>query len=249
MPTTLVAGGATGIGRATVGQLRARGHDVHIADVNLPGAEQAVAEWAHLPGQASASYCDLSTPDAPGEAVRDALRLSGSLDAVISCAALLVEKMLGELTVQEWDRTMALNLRAPFLLTQAAAPALAASEHGRIVLIGSTAAFRGGGGSFAYAASKGGVVALTRSLAVALAPHGICVNCVCPGWIDTPFNEPYWSRVGKGAESRAHLEAGIPLGVQGEPADVASVITFLVSAESRYVTGQSVIVDGGMLAS
>jgi NAD(P)-dependent dehydrogenase (short-subunit alcohol dehydrogenase family) len=93
------------------------------------------------------------------------------------------------------------------------------------------------------------VVALTRSLAVALAPYGICVNCVCPGWIDTPFNDPYWSRIGSNAQSRARLEADIPLGIQGNPADVASVIRFLVSPESRYITGQSIIVDGGLLAS
>jgi NAD(P)-dependent dehydrogenase (short-subunit alcohol dehydrogenase family) len=155
MSTVLVAGGATGIGRAAFGQLRARGHNVHIADVNLTGAEEVVAEWAHLPGKASASSCDLSSSAGPGQAVHDALQLTASLDAVVVCAAILIERVLGELTIEEWDTTMALNLRAPFLLTQAAGPALASSEHGRVVLIGSTAAFRGGGGSFAYAASKG----------------------------------------------------------------------------------------------
>jgi NAD(P)-dependent dehydrogenase (short-subunit alcohol dehydrogenase family) len=181
--------------------------------------------------------------------VRDALELTGTLDAVVFCAALLVETALDEFRLDDWERTMALNLRAPFLLVQAAAPALRRSSAGRVVLIGSTAAYRGGAGSFAYAASKGGVVAMTRSLAVALAPDGVCVNCVCPGWIDTAFNDPYWSRVGATEAALSSLESRIPLGAQGKPADVGAVIAFLVSPESRYVTGQSIVVDGGLLAS
>jgi NAD(P)-dependent dehydrogenase (short-subunit alcohol dehydrogenase family) len=249
MSTVLIAGGATGIGRATALQLRGQGHDVHIADIDEAAALEVVAGSQDQAGAGSARFCDLSRPDAPAQAVRDALDLNGSLDAVVFCAALLVETALDEFKLEDWDRTMALNLRAPFLLVQAAAAELRRSPAGRVVLIGSTAAFRGGAGSFAYAASKGGVVAMTRSLAVALAPDGVCVNCVCPGWIDTAFNDPYWSRVGATEGALRSLESRIPLGAQGMPADVGAVISFLVSPESRYVTGQSIVVDGGLLAS
>ncbi len=249
MATVLIAGGATGIGRATALRLRAEGHDVHIADLDEEAARKVVAQSEGFPGRGSASHCDLSTPDAPAQAVRDALELGGSLDGVVVCAALLVETVLEEFSIEDWDKTMALNLRAPFLLVQAAAASLRRSDAGRVVLVGSTAAFRGGAGSFAYAASKGGVVAMTRSLAVALAPDGVCVNCVCPGWIDTPFNDPYWSRVGSADAARDALEARIPLGAQGNPGDVAAMIAFLMSPDSRYVTGQSIVVDGGLLAS
>jgi len=249
MSTVLIAGGASGIGRATALRLRAQGADVHIADIDLAGAEAVIAEAASKPGQGSASRVDLSAASAPRDAVEAALELTGRLDALVVCAALLVERTIEDFSVEDWDRTMALNLRAPFFLVQAAAPHLRASDAGRIVLIGSTAAFRGGTGSFAYAASKGGLVALTRSLAIGLAPDGTCVTCVCPGWIETAFNDPYWDRVGRTAGSREALEARIPLGAQGQPDDVAGLIAYLVSPDSRYLTGQSIVVDGGMLAS
>jgi NAD(P)-dependent dehydrogenase (short-subunit alcohol dehydrogenase family) len=247
MSAALVAGGATGIGRATVDLLRAQGTDVYLADIDASGAAKAVA--AEAPGRGVAGYCDLATTDGPGQAVDAALAAFGRLDALIVCAGFLVEAELADITLEDWEQTIATNLRAPFLLAQAAAGALARSPHGRIVLTGSTSAFRGGVGTVAYAASKGGLAAMTRSLALGLAPSGVCVNCVAPGWIDTPFNNPYWARVGDTPESRAALDARIPLGAQGTPSDVAAVIAFLASAQARYVTGQTVIVDGGLLAS
>jgi NAD(P)-dependent dehydrogenase (short-subunit alcohol dehydrogenase family) len=90
---------------------------------------------------------------------------------------------------------------------------------------------------------------MTRSLALGLAPARICVNCVAPGWIDTPFNDPYWARVGNTEETHLALEAQIPLGVQGNPAEVAAAIAFLASPAASYINGQTVIVDGGLLAS
>jgi NAD(P)-dependent dehydrogenase (short-subunit alcohol dehydrogenase family) len=243
----LVAGGATGIGRATVDLLRAQGTDVYLADIDQPSAAKAVAGSA--PGQGAAGYCDLATVDGPGQAVDATLGTFGQLDVLIVCAGFLVEAELPDITLERWENTIATNLRAPFLLAQAAAPALSRSPHGRIVFTASTSAFRGGVGTAAYAASKGGLVAMTRSLALGLAPSGVCVNCVAPGWIDTPFNNPYWARVGDTPESHAALNDRIPLGGQGTPADVASVIAFLGSPEARYVTGQTVIVDGGLLAS
>lgn len=245
----LVAGGTTGIGRATTARLLGAGVNVHLADIDSAGASKLVGELAGLPGRLSVSTVDLAAPGGAADAVAAAVDSHGQLDGLAVCAALLVERELDEFTAEDWDRTMALNLRAPFLLTQAAAPSLRASSDGRVVLVGSTAAFRGGGGSFAYAASKGGIVALTRSLAVALAPDGVCVNCVCPGWIDTPFNDPYWDRVGGRDGAQSALENRIPLGRQGVPDEVASVLEFLLSPESRYVTGESIVVDGGMLAS
>jgi NAD(P)-dependent dehydrogenase (short-subunit alcohol dehydrogenase family) len=143
---------------------------------------------------------------------------------------------------------MAINVRAPFLFAQAAAGALS-ENRGSLVLTGSTAAFRGSRGTFAYAASKGALVSLTRSLAVELAPRGVRVNCVCPGWIDTPFNAPYWAQQGDADAALADLVGRIPLGRQGEPLDVAGMITFLLGPAAAYITGQSIVVDGGLLSS
>ena len=143
---------------------------------------------------------------------------------------------------------MAVNLRAPFLLAQAAEQALRESEVGRIVLTASVAAFRGGVGTVAYATSKGGLVSMTRSLAVGFAKSSVRVNCIAPGWIDTPFNDPYWQRVGAGPSARSALESRIPVGRQGVPEEIAAIIAFLLSAESSYLTGQTIVVDGGLLA-
>jgi NAD(P)-dependent dehydrogenase (short-subunit alcohol dehydrogenase family) len=248
MPTALVAGGATGIGRATARRLLGDGWHVHVADIADDAAREGLAD--QRPDRYSVSRCDLAAVDGAAASVSAALDLTGELTAVVICAGLLVERELADFTVEEWDRTMALNLRAPFLITQCAAPHLAASGAGRVVLTGSTAAFRGGGGSFAYAASKGGLVALVRSLAVALGPVGVAVNCVCPGWIDTPFNDPYWARIGADrARAERDLVARIPRGVLGQPDDVAGLMAFLASRDAGYITGQAFVVDGGLLAS
>lgn len=146
-------------------------------------------------------------------------------------------------------QTIAVNLRGRFLLVQAAAKHLAQSGQGRVVLTASSAAFRGGAGTAAYAASNGGLVAMIRSLALALAGTGVCVNCVAPGWIDTPFNDPYWARVGDTEQTRATLTSRIPAGQQGTPAEAAATIAFLASPAASYINGQTVVVDGGLLAS
>jgi NAD(P)-dependent dehydrogenase (short-subunit alcohol dehydrogenase family) len=243
----LVAGGATGIGRATVEMLRTRGTDVYLADIDADAAAEAVS--AQATGLGRSGYHDLATVDGPRGAVEAAIAAFGHLDSLVVCAGLLVEAELADIAVEDWDKTIATNLRAPFLLAQAAAGPLARSEHGRIVLTGSTAAFRGGVGTVAYAASKGGLVAMTRSLALALASAKICVTCVAPGWIDTRFNDAYWRRVGDTTQAHAALNAQIPLGEQGTPEDVASLIAFLVSPDAGYLTGQTIVVDGGLLAA
>lgn len=243
----LVVGGARGIGRATAELLRSRGSDVYVADIDRRAAAAVVSPDA--PGRGFSGYCDLGTTEGPAQAVHDAVAALGRLDALIVSAGVLVEAELSQIKLEDWERTIAVNLRGPFLLAQAAAVALAQSRHGRIILTASTAAFRGGAGSTAYAASKGGLVAMTRSLALGLAGQRICVNCVAPGWIDTAFNDPYWARVGHTEDARSALTARIPLGKQGAPADVAATIAFLASPDADYITGQTVIVDGGLLAS
>ncbi len=237
----IVVGGASGIGRATVELLRNQGTDVYLADLDELGAAQVVS--AEAPGRGLSGYCDLGSVEGPRHVVRDAVAAIGRLDALIVCAGVLVEAELSEISLADWERTIAVNLRGPLLLVQAAAPVLARSAHGRVVLTASTAAFRGGAGTVAYAASKGGLVAMTRSLALGLAPGRICVNCVAPGWIDTQFNDPYWARVGNTEETHAALEARIPLGVQGNPAEVAAAIAFLASADASGINGQALAVS------
>jgi NAD(P)-dependent dehydrogenase (short-subunit alcohol dehydrogenase family) len=246
MTSVLVAGGATGIGRACVRALRANSVDVYLADVNVEAATDTAGE--ELAGRAVVGKHDLAEPEAPREAVAAAVATFGRLDGIVVTAGAHVVAPLEEYSLAEWDRTMAVNVRAPFLFAQAAAGPLAEAG-GSMVLTGSTAAFRGSRGTFAYAASKGAVVSLTRSLAVELAPRGVRVNCVCPGWIDTPFNDPYWTMQPDPGAALAEVVSRIPAGRQGEPRDVAGLIVYLLGPAAAYITGQSIIVDGGLLSA
>jgi NAD(P)-dependent dehydrogenase (short-subunit alcohol dehydrogenase family) len=124
-----------------------------------------------------------------------------------------------------------------------------ADTRGSIVFTGSTAAHRGSPGTFAYAASKGALISLTRSLAVELAGSGVRVNSVCPGWIDTPFNDPYWKAQADTEAAVNRIVGRVPVGRQGDAEEVAGLIVYLLSADAAYITGQSVVIDGGLLSA
>ena len=226
--------------------LRESGDAVLVADRDLAAA----GEVASLPaaGEGAALECDLSVAGSEQRVVDAALELSGGrLDVVVHTAGVLHAAALEQWSAADWDHSLALNLRSPFLLTQAAAPHLRRSGAGRVVLTSSTGALRGHAGMPAYHASKAGLLGLVRALADELAP-AVTVNCVCPGWINTPFNDAYWDHQGDSAASRRALEQGIPMGRQGTPSDVAGTVLFLASSAAAYVTGQAFVVDGGYTA-
>lgn len=247
MRTVLVAGGATGIGAAAVQAFRRRGDAVLLADLNDVGANTVVQE--DLPGPARFLRCDFADPTAAATAVRVAAEFGhGHLDTVFYNAAVLEAHPLPDWTVAAWDRSCAVNLRAPFLISQAAAPLLNASRRGRIILTSSTGAFRGHAGMPAYHATKAGLLGLVRALADELGPTRTTVNAVCPGWVDTPFNDSFWAHQADPAAAVEELTDRIPLRRQGAPDDVSGVVLFLASDESAYITGQSIVVDGGYTA-
>lgn len=245
MANVIVAGGATGIGRAAVRGFRARGDNVLLVD-HRPQAAELAAEQA--PGALLFMQRDLSEPEAPRDAVRDCIAAFGSLDTVLVTAALMLSASLGDWTFDMWDRTVALNLRMPFLFVQAAAPELAKSANPSVILISSTGAIRGHAGMSAYQASKAALPALCRSLTAELGPLGIRINTLLPGWIDTPFNDPFWSFQEHPEERRRLIEAQIPLRRQGGPEEVSSMVLFLASPAGRYIAGTSIVIDGGYTA-
>ena len=246
MTSVLVAGGASGIGRAAVRGFRARGDAVLVADLDLARAQEVAEE--DLPGPAAAVACDLSSASGPAAAVAAAVEHGGGLDVVFGNAGLLRAAPLAEWTVEAWDTTMALNLRAPFLLAQAAAPHLRRSSLARLIFTSSTGALRGHAGMPAYHASKAGLNNLVRALADELSPDGIRVNTVCPGWVDTPFNDAFWSHQDDPAAALDALTASIPLRRQAVPEDIVGLLLFLASPASDYITGQSLVIDGGYTA-
>jgi 3-oxoacyl-[acyl-carrier protein] reductase len=243
MATIIVAGGATGIGRASVIAFSAQGDNVLLADSNGAGA-MAVAEAAG-PGPVRVVAMDLADPAAPARAVAAALDMFGGLDTVFVTAAVMTAAPLAHWTVEMWDRSTALNLRMPFLFAQSARAALRQSDHGSIIFTSSTAALRGHAGMPAYHATKAGLTGLCRSLADELGPEGIRVNCILPGWIDTPFNNAFWDHQTEPDARLREMEAKIPLRRQGSPQEVAGTVLFLASAAARYITGSAIVVDGG----
>ena len=245
MGNVIVAGGATGIGRAAVLGFRARGDNVLLVD-HRPQAASLVTE--ELPGKIRFIQRDLAEPDAPAAMVQEALDTFGSLDTVLVTAALMLSAPLKDWTHDMWDRSVALNLRMPFLFAQAAAPHLAKSDNASIILISSTGAIRGHAGMSAYQATKAALPGLCRSLTAELGPSGVRINTILPGWIDTPFNDPFWQYQRDPDERRVEIEGQIPLRRQGQPDEVASMVLFLASPAGRYIAGSSIVIDGGYTA-
>ncbi len=238
----LVTGGASGIGLATARRLRAEGAAVATLDRRPHGPAE--------PGGDPAACLTADVTSA--EQVRDAVAaaaglLGGPVDVLVNAAGVYRIRPLLGLTGREWDDTLAVNLRGPFLAGQVVAAGLIeAGLRGAIVNLGSTAALVADAAepSAHYNASKAGVVALTRQMAAEWAPHGIRANAVCPGVIDTPMLRLMDDPVA----GRGYLTTAVPLGRLGRAAEVAAVIVFLASSDASYLTGAAIPVDGGATA-
>jgi NAD(P)-dependent dehydrogenase (short-subunit alcohol dehydrogenase family) len=236
----LVTGGASGIGLATARRLRSEGARVVVVDRSWPDD--------HPEPGIDRLTADVASPDQVTNAVlQSANTLGGPADVLVNAAGIYRIRPLLEISTGEWDETLAINLRGSFLVSRAVAAALiGAGQPGAIVTIGSTAALVADAAepTAHYNASKAGVLALTRQMAVEWAPHGIRANAVCPGVIDTPMlrlmDDP--------AAGQAYLDAGVPLRRLGTADEVAAVIVFLASTDASYLTGVAVPVDGGSTA-
>lgn len=245
MRTAVVVGGASGIGRAVCERLHRRGDSVIIVDRDEATAHDVVNS---LGDRVHFVAGDMATSTGPAAAIDESLEISGgSLDVLYYGPAVLESRSLSEWTIEQWDRSLAVNLRGAFFAVQAGEAALRRSAQGRVIVMSSTGAFRGHAGMPAYHASKTGLLGLVRALADELAPD-VTVNAVCPGWIDTPFNDPFWSFQADATATRRAIENGIPARRQGRPDDVSGVVAFIASTDSAYITGQSFTVDGGYTA-
>jgi len=244
----VVTGAAGGIGAATALAMAAEGARVVVADLKDGAATVAAVEAAG--GQAAYLPCDVADAGQVEAMVSAAVERFGALDVLVNDAGISGGSSLAhELDVEVWTRVLAVNLTGTFLCARAAMPHLLASGRGRIVNVASTYGLVGAPLAPAYCASKGGVVNLTRQLAVDYSPHGIRVNAICPGYIDTDMGG---YRAGLGPEgaaaANARREAAAalqPIGRQAHADEVARVAVFLSSDESSFMTGSIVTVDGG----
>jgi len=242
----LVTGASGGIGRAAALELAARGADVAVHyHRNQKGAAETAQEVEARGRKAAVFTGDLTRRDAASALVASVVARFGRIDLLVNNAGDLVErKPLLEMTEALWRQVIDLNLSSVFFVTQAAVPGMIERKRGTIVNVSSVAAHNGGGhGALAYAASKGGLMSLTKAMAKELAPKGIRVNCVSPGLIgQTAFHARFTT-----PEVFQAVEKTIPIGRAGTPEEVGRVIAFLSGPDSVYLVGETVEVNGGML--
>ena len=239
----LVTGGASGIGRGIVEALAAHGVDVVLTYLSSDaGARETVAVTQAHGVKAYALQADLTDEAVVNHVVSETQRLLGGIDILVANAGgILGRKGTLELTREIWDNAFALNVTSTFLCCKAVIPGMIAQGNGNIVLMSSQAAFDGGGvGSAYYAATKGAILTYNRGLAKELAPHHIRVNCVAPGLIDTRFHD-----INTPPDMRAAVRGRIPLGREGTPTDVAGAVIYLTSELGAYLTGETIIINGG----
>jgi 3-oxoacyl-[acyl-carrier protein] reductase len=237
----LVTGGSRGIGAAICRLLAREGARVAFSfRADEDAARQLTSEIAALGGQAVALQADLADPPAAAALVTQAEAAIGPVDVLVVNHGIWTPAPILEMTDADWDRTLATNLTSAAAVCRAAAKGMAARRTGAIVTLASTAGQRGEAGYAHYAASKGGILALTKSLAAELAPHGIRVNGVAPGWVITDM-----TRDALAGAAGTEAAADIPVGRVGTPEEIAWPVAFLASPLASYMYGEIVSVNGG----
>jgi 3-oxoacyl-[acyl-carrier protein] reductase len=244
--SVIVTGGASGIGEAAAARFLSEGARVLIMDVSAPNLA-AARERLDATARAFGGELHLSQGDVTVEAdvealVRRALETFGRIDVLINNAGIDYLEPFLEIPRERWDRVIDVNLTGMFLVGQHVARAMARERHGTIVLTSSTNGIVGEDRQAHYNASKGGVTLLTKSMAIELGPYNIRVNAVCPGYIVTPLAEALDS-----PEAMAAYATTLPLGRLGTPDEVAAVFAFLASEDAAFITGETVVIDGGQL--
>lgn len=239
--TALVTGGSRGIGRAIALELAAQGANIVVNYTrNAEMAAGVVAELEALGVQALAVQADVSVASEAERLVDQAAALTGQIDLLINNAGITRDTLLIRMKEEDWDDVLQINLKGAFLMTKLVGKAMLKKKAGRIVNITSVVGVMGNPGQANYAASKAGLIGLTKSAAKEFASRGITVNAVAPGFIRTDMTDALSEDV------KAKYAEAIPLGAMGEAEDIARTVAFLCSEGARYITGQVLLVDGGL---
>jgi len=237
----VITGGSRGIGRAISLQLAKMGAKVVINFVSRPeAAGETKAQVETLGGECVLLKFDVAKTAEVQEAFKQITAECGRVDIVVCNAGITRDGLLATMKEEDWDQVMAVNLKGAFNCIKAGCRPMMRQRWGRIIIITSVVGFAGNAGQANYSASKAGLVGLMRSSARELASRGITVNCVAPGYIETEMTSELAEAV------REKILSEIPLGFLGEPGDIAGAVTYLASDDARYVTGQTIHVNGGM---
>ncbi|MDI6798494.1 MAG: SDR family NAD(P)-dependent oxidoreductase [Candidatus Aenigmarchaeota archaeon] len=242
----IVTGARRGMGRAHALTLAKAGAKVVIVDISQEDCQKVVDEIEREGGEALAVKCDVSKKEEVEEMVRKTVERFGKIDILVNNAGICQFVPFLEMTEEDWDRTLDINLKGYFLCAQAVAKEMVKQKSGVIINIASIAMGQQGIGFpniVHYCASKGGIVAMTEALAVELAPYNIRVNAISPGMIETPMIDP----IKKDPKMEEAILARIPMRRAGRPEEVSNLVLFLASDESSYMTGSTVVIDGGWL--
>lgn len=237
----LITGAGSGLGRAIAFAFAREGAAVAVADLNQAAAQRVADEITMGGGRALSLALDVSQPESVAAAVGDTVAAWGRLEILVNNAGICPLTPLADISLDEWNRVLAVNLTGAFLCSQAAFPHLQASGRGRIINIASLAGRTGGVTvGLHYSASKGGVISMTKALARLLAPSGGTANCIAPGPLETPMTAE-WPE-----ENRELLRRQIPLGRLGRPEEVAAAALYLASDAAAFVTGATLDINGGI---
>jgi NAD(P)-dependent dehydrogenase (short-subunit alcohol dehydrogenase family) len=243
----LVSGGTSGIGLAAAERFLEEGSRVFVAGLPAGEVDAAVAVLAQR-GAVAGLACDVSAPADVSRLVDAAEAALGGIDVLINNAGTARRDRFLDITVGDWDRILAVNLRGMFLVAQAVSRRMAARGRGVIVNMSSTNGLAGEENYAHYNASKAGVLQLTRTMAVELGPRGIRVNALCPGFIRTPLNDAISAQLGADEFEAAYAADRIPLRRVGRTDEVAAAYAFLASDDASFIHGAALVVDGGQLA-
>lgn len=244
----LITGGGTGIGRACARLFAKEGAKVALAGRRREKLQSAAREVEDGGGEALPVVCDVSKAEDVERAVRETVARFGRLNVLVNNAGALSVSTVETISEAEWDALMAVNLKGPFLMSRAVLPEFRKAGGGAIVNIGSVLGLVAMKNRAAYAASKGGVTMLTKSMALDHAHEKIRVNCVCPSIVETELVQSLFDQAADREAARRMRMAQIPLGRLGQPEDVAHMAVFLASEESSWLTGAAIALDGGLTA-
>ncbi|MGN1091961.1 MAG: 3-oxoacyl-[acyl-carrier-protein] reductase [Alphaproteobacteria bacterium] len=235
--TALVTGAAGGIGRAIVKALHNQGATVAITDMNKEVLDKMVND---LGCRAFAYEANLTDGESVKNLVKNATADMGKIDILVNNAGITKDGLSMRMTDEMFEKVLDINLQAPFMLMRAVVMGMMKNHFGRIINMASIVGETGNAGQANYAASKGGLIAMTKSVAAEVASRGITANCIAPGFVKTPMTDVLPEEV------KQKMFASIPMGQLGEPEDIAHAVVFLASDEARYITGHTINVNGGM---